>query len=145
MALLENKPLFAIFSNLSKAAEKQQLNEMAELYSQLSDTCYIGTSETFEFRDLKDRISSDLIDHYPKIQKEAESKNERGILRTLRWGQKVSTLQATLIDRYLEKGEKLLEGKDLFVCEACGFVFLGDGAPDICPVCKAPKMRFSKM
>ncbi len=31
-----------------------------------------------------------------------------------------------------------------FVCSVCGYVFEGEEAPDICPVCKAPKEKFNK-
>lgn len=30
-----------------------------------------------------------------------------------------------------------------FVCQVCGYVYEGDKAPDVCPICKAPKEKFS--
>ena len=32
-----------------------------------------------------------------------------------------------------------------FVCAVCGYVHVGNEAPDFCPVCKAPKEKFSEM
>lgn len=32
-----------------------------------------------------------------------------------------------------------------FVCTICGYVHNGDEAPESCPVCKAPKSKFSEM
>ena len=29
-----------------------------------------------------------------------------------------------------------------FVCTVCGYVYEGDSAPDICPVCKQPGEKF---
>lgn len=29
-----------------------------------------------------------------------------------------------------------------FVCQICGYVYEGESAPDVCPVCKAPKDKF---
>lgn len=29
-----------------------------------------------------------------------------------------------------------------FVCQICGYVYEGENAPDVCPVCKAPKDKF---
>ena len=29
-----------------------------------------------------------------------------------------------------------------FVCSVCGYVHEGDSAPDLCPICKAPKEKF---
>lgn len=31
-----------------------------------------------------------------------------------------------------------------WVCEICGYVHDGDDQPDMCPVCAAPKYKFSK-
>ena len=31
-----------------------------------------------------------------------------------------------------------------FVCSVCGYVFEGDAAPEICPICKAPASKFVK-
>ena len=31
-----------------------------------------------------------------------------------------------------------------FVCQVCGYVHEGNEAPDVCPVCKAPKEKFTK-
>ena len=32
-----------------------------------------------------------------------------------------------------------------YVCQMCGYVFEGDGAPDKCPQCGAPGVKFSEM
>ena len=31
-----------------------------------------------------------------------------------------------------------------FVCSVCGYVYEGDAAPEVCPVCKAPAEKFTK-
>lgn len=31
-----------------------------------------------------------------------------------------------------------------FVCSVCGYVFEGDAAPEVCPICKAPADKFVK-
>lgn len=31
-----------------------------------------------------------------------------------------------------------------FVCQICGYVYEGETAPDFCPVCKAPKEKFTE-
>ena len=142
---MENKEtLSVILSNLQKAAEKQQhFNEAAD-YGRLSEKYDSGKSAVVSPAELKSMISGD-IPEYASLQSDAEALGDRGILRALKWGQKVTAIQKSLLDRYDSKGEALLEGKELFLCEACGFIFLGDAAPDICPVCKAPVSRFSKI
>ncbi len=32
-----------------------------------------------------------------------------------------------------------------FVCSVCGYVYTGDEAPEVCPVCKAPKEKFNEV
>ena len=32
-----------------------------------------------------------------------------------------------------------------WVCKVCGFVFEGEEAPEVCPVCKAPKSKFEEV
>lgn len=145
MAMPEKKSFSPILSNLAKASEKQQRYAEADLFSQLAAKFHEPGDGQSRLQDLRDHLASDLAEYYPVLQTAGEEAADRGVLRALKWGQKVTTLQKTLIDRYLEKGAALLEGNDLFVCEACGFIFLGSETPDICPVCKAPRGRFSIM
>ncbi len=134
--------LSVLFSNLSKAAEKQQLSGLSEKYSRLSEQ-YESAAADMNLAEVKDALSRSLAEEYPACKEAAEARADRGILRSLVWGEKVTTIEKSLIDRYLSKGEALLEGKTLYVCEACGFIFLGADVPEICPVCKAPSSRFS--
>ena len=32
-----------------------------------------------------------------------------------------------------------------FVCTVCGYIYEGDEAPEVCPICKAPKEKFNKV
>ncbi|MGE4549665.1 MAG: rubredoxin-like domain-containing protein [Intestinibacillus sp.] len=31
------------------------------------------------------------------------------------------------------------------MCSVCGFVFVGERAPELCPVCKVPSWKFGKV
>ncbi|QEN08216.1 rubrerythrin family protein [Oceanispirochaeta crateris] len=137
--------LSIIFSNLAKAAGRQQNYETEEFYNGLSGEYTASKSGIKDLSALKENIAQSLKQDYPELQKQAESIGDRGVLRALKWGEKVTTIQKSLVDRFLSKGESLMEGKDIFICEACGFIFLGETAPAICPVCKAPESRFSKI
>ena len=141
----DRRSLSVLFSNLAKAAEKQQREEEQGLFSFLAGRLWDGPAPGGNLAELREKIASDIPGAYGEINHAAAEKGDRGILRALRWGEKVTTLQKSLIDRFLDKGDALLEGNDLFVCEACGFVFLGSQVPEICPVCKAPSKRFSKV
>jgi rubrerythrin len=35
----------------------------------------------------------------------------------------------------------MLENTKIWVCDICGFIFIGDAPPEICPVCKVPKFK----
>lgn len=136
----------AIFSNLAKASEKQQLYVQEKLFSELSEGMQMQSpSPEATLETIEKQITEDLKNQYPEIMKKAEYAKERGVQRALRWGEKVTVLQKSLIGRYLLKGDEFFVENDLFVCEACGFIFLGNTSPDLCPVCKAPKKRFSKV
>ena len=39
----------------------------------------------------------------------------------------------------------MLEGTGVYVCTICGFVFLDDELPAMCPVCKVPSWKFEKV
>ena len=53
-------------------------------------------------------------------------------------------LQSLLV-RYQAEGEKMLECTGVYVCTICGFVFVGDEPPAMCPVCKVPSWKFEKV
>ena len=43
------------------------------------------------------------------------------------------------------EGEKMLENTGVYVCTICGFVFVGNEPPQLCPVCKVPSWKFEKV
>ncbi|MBF9016268.1 MULTISPECIES: rubredoxin-like domain-containing protein [unclassified Oceanispirochaeta] len=141
---LSSNALSIIFSNLAKASEKQQKYELQTAYSGLTDE-YRESKNGADLASIKEDLAKTLAEDYPDVQAEAKALNDRGVQRALVWGQKVTTIQKSLIDRYLSKGEALTEGKDIYICEACGFIYLGIDIPALCPVCKAPPSRFSKI
>jgi len=80
---------------------------------------------------------------YPGL-KEAAGAN-RGALRAFTWGNKVAAILKSVIGRVVAKGDAVLaEGQSFYVCDACGFIFIGAEPPAICPVCKAPAERFAR-
>ena len=32
-----------------------------------------------------------------------------------------------------------------FICKVCGYIYVGDDAPEVCPKCKMPKSVFEEM
>jgi len=83
---------------------------------------------------------------YPRAAETARALGQRNSLRTFVWGQKVTAVQRTLLARLQKRGDDVLAGDlRVHVCEACGFLIVKGDAPDICPVCKAPRQRFRSL
>jgi rubrerythrin len=138
--------LAAVFSSLALAAEKQQKYELSEEYARRSSG-YIedfeGETQSLEY--LRDQILEDLSEGIPKANQESIDTGDRGGQRAMKWAEKVSKIQKSLIDRYIKKGSEAIGDQSVFVCQSCGFIFIGSEAPEICPVCKVPSLKFRKI
>ncbi len=135
----------ALCSNLARGCEKQykpaeeaQFKELAKYFKDLS-----APAIEPDFDQLLTLIESDLEDGIPNAR--LASSNDRGALRALTWNEKVSRILKSLITRYQKQGDAMLEGSGVFVCTICGFIYIGDNPPDICPVCKVPNWKFEKV
>ena len=49
------------------------------------------------------------------------------------------------MNRYKKDGEAFLQDTQVWVCTVCGFIYVGDSAPQLCPVCKVPAWKFEKV
>ena len=87
----------------------------------------------------------DLEEGYPALQAGAEAASDRGTQRIRVWGEKVTNILDALLRRYEKEGEAFLADTQVWVCTVCGFVYVGDQAPALCPVCKVPAWKFEKM
>jgi rubrerythrin len=140
-----------ILSNLAKACEKQYRAREAELFRKLADyfdqepVSKPGDKLATSFSGLISDLNADEATFLEPIRNAAAAVADRGALRMATWGGKVNAIQKSAADRYEKKGDELLEGKSVFVCEACGFLFIGEQAPELCPVCKVQAFRFSKV
>lgn len=135
--------LSALFSNLAKGCEKQYKPEEASLFTRLAEH-YKSKSAPLEestFPELEGLLEADLDTGFTEANRIAGAANDRGALRALTWGEKVSRMLLSHMDVYGEKGDDLLKDTRIFVCEICGFVYIGDEAPEICPVCKVPRFK----
>ena len=59
--------------------------------------------------------------------------------------EKVTNILYALAQRYQKEGEAFLANTQVWVCTVCGFVYVGDAAPALCPVCKVPAWKFEKI
>ncbi len=138
--------LAAVCSNLARGCEKQYRPEEQALFLQLAKY-FEGVSPRVENASVE-KLSEDLqrdIDAYPALRKTADEAGDRGAARVCVWGEKVTRMLSSLVNRYLREGEKMLEGTEIWVCSVCGFVYIGETPPELCPVCKVPAWKFEKV
>ena len=139
--------LGALCSNLSKGCEKQYRPEEAVLFSQLAQyySAKATTIDAKHFDEIRRLIEQDFSSGYPEASAIAAGQGDRGALRALVWGEKVTRILSSLLNRYETQKDSILETTNIFVCEICGFVYVGDAPPEICPVCKVPSMKIRQI
>lgn len=137
--------LAVIFSSLAKGAEKQYLEEEKNIFKELSDFFYNKEDKSVSNIDVVNTLNNDINKLFKDARNEATTHSDRGALRAITWAEKVTNLVSTLLDKYKKQGTKFLEGNKIFVCEICGFVYIGKEAPAICPVCKVPREKIHEV
>jgi rubredoxin len=143
----------AICSNLAKGCEKQRLLSEMEAFYKIADYFKSKAAVNKEtppgketlVKDVSGLLSLDMTTGFSAANKAAKLNEDRGALRSLVWSEKVSTMIKSLLERYAKEGDAMLENTSLYVCDICGFIWLGDKLPDICPVCKVPKHKMIKI
>ncbi|HHU63367.1 MAG TPA: rubredoxin [Clostridiales bacterium] len=137
----------ALCTNLARGCEKQYKPEEADLFRQLADyfKSVAAPSKDPSFSRLLDLVEKDLEEGFPNANDTATQAKDRGALRALTWSEKVTRILKSLLIRYQNEGEAMLENTDVHVCTICGFIYLGDNLPEICPVCKVPNWKFEKV
>lgn len=132
-----------VCTNLQKACAKQHRMEEAQLFGELA-AFYEKQREPVEgatYEDLVASIGRDVSTGYPAATIEAKGAADRGALRALVWGEKATKLLKSLLDRYERTGGALTENTGLHVCEVCGFPYVGETPPSVCPICKVPNFK----
>ena len=139
--------LSALFSNLARGCEKQYQQEAMECFTEIAEYFENAVSEEtdVDVEHLAKLIKADLDANYKDLIAKAKEVGDRGTLRITTWGEKVTKMAASLLDRYAREGDAFLENTGLYICTVCGFLYVGDNAPEICPVCKVPSWKFKKI
>jgi rubrerythrin len=153
LAELSSGEISAICSSLAKGCEKQRLNLEMEAFIKIAGYFRSKAAATFAYdkkgvtlNDAAKMLDDDLTKGYAAANEAAKTDSlqggtDRGALRSLVWSEKVSAMGKALLERFEKEGEAMLANTKIFVCDICGFIFLGDIPPDICPVCKVPKHK----
>lgn len=147
MEQLSAGALAALCSNLARGCEKQYKDQEAALFREIAGF-FAAAAPQVENGDL-DRLAAmvqeDLESGYPALRASAQGEGDRGALRICTWGEKVTGILSTLLKRYQQEGESILKNTQVWVCTVCGFIYIGDQAPALCPVCKVPAWKFEEI
>ncbi len=139
--------LSAIFSNLAKGSEKQYKPEMSALYTELANYYNLKSEKVNnpDFLSLRNLLQTDISSHFALANEVARKNHDRGALRALKWVEAVSRM----ISSHLKKAESgsadFLKETNVYVCDICGFIYVGDEKPEICPVCKVPGFKMTQV
>ena len=134
--------LSAVCSNLARGCEKQYLAEEQELFGQLAERYAqeMPAASGTDLDQLLQKINQDL-ENYPQAHELAAADADRGALRALVWSEKVTRILASLLARCQKEGTDFIRSTHVYVCDICGFIYVGDQPPEICPVCKVPSLK----
>jgi rubredoxin len=127
----------ALCSNLARGCEKQYKFEEAELFSELAAffKSKAVPAKDPDFSQLFELVEKDLEQGIPNANSAAEAVRDRGALRALVWNEKVTRILKSLLTRYQKEGDALFANTGVYVCTICGFIFIGNKLPDVCPIC----------
>ena len=142
-----NLEMSILLSNLAKGCEKQYLSHEQELFNQLADY-YEAIDEYLpidSLENIQEDLAKDINENYPLAHQSADNQKDRGAKRAIVWSEKSTNMLNSLIERYQKEREAMLQDTKVFVCEICGFVYIGDQPPAICPVCKVPSLKIHEV
>ena len=137
----------AICTNLARGCEKQYKPEEAALFSELGEyfKSISPPAEAPSFERLSAMIQKDLEENLQYAKAASADAEDRGAMRALVWSEKVTRVQKSILSRYEKEGDALLENKGVHVCTICGFIYIGDTLPELCPICKVPNWKFEEI
>ena len=138
---LSNYEISLICSNLARGCEKQYLEEEKDLFRELSKY-YEGLEEdkAGSFDDIINMVNGD-INNFSKSMDVFTKYEDRGAKRVVNWASKSTNIMKVVIDTYKEKGIDYIKNTKIWVCDICGFVYIGDNPPKVCPVCRVPSLK----
>ena len=137
----------ALCTSLAKGCEKQYQQEQADAFRQLAAwfAARGGAAADPSFEGLLDLVNADLEKGYPAAETVSRENGDRGAQRSLVWSGKVTRILKALLERYAREGDAMTENTGVYVCTICGFVYIGDDLPEVCPVCRVPNRKFEKI
>ncbi len=138
---LSNYEISLICSNLARGCEKQYMDEERLLFLELAN--YFEKKEDMVSKPIEEvkKMIDDDINKFEQAVVVFDKYNDRGAKRVATWANKTTNIMKTLIDNYKSKGLDYIKNNKIWVCDICGFVFVGDNPPQVCPICKVPNFK----
>lgn len=138
---LTNEEITYICSNLAKACEKEYKEEEQNLFAELATYFEEKTKEkTSSLEELKIENEKDRKE-LESAMKIADNNSDRGAKRVLTWATKTSNMMKIILENYEKKGLDYIKNTKIWVCDICGFIYIGEEPPKVCPVCKVPSFK----
>ncbi len=130
-----------ICSNLAKACEKEYKEEEKEIFLKLANYFYAKEKEEEgNLAQYASQVQKDL-ELMKKADEIATKENDRGAKRVLNWASKSTQMVEVILKTYQEKGLEYIKNVKIWVCDICGFIYIGDVPPKVCPICKVPSLK----
>lgn len=131
-------------SNLARGCEKQYKAQEAALFTELAAYFKAAAPAAAEpaMEKLLALVEKDLDEGLPGANAVSADAKDRGALRALVWSEKVTRILKSLLARYEKEGDAMVENTGVYVCAICGFIYVGDTPPQLCPVCKVQNWKF---
>lgn len=138
---LTNEEITYICSNLAKACEKEYKEEEQNLFVELATYFEEKTKEVpGTIEDIKETNKQEQKD-IEQAMEIADKNSDRGAKRVLTWANKTSNMMKIILENYETKGLDYIKNTKIWVCDICGFIYIGEEPPKICPVCKVPSFK----
>ncbi len=138
---VSNEEIAFICLNLAKGCEKQYLEEEKHLFEEIANN-YLEKipNKKGTLNDVENLINKDkeLLTNSMEI---ANKYQDRGAKRVVNWASKTTNIIEALLNRYTKEGFDFIKNTKIWVCDICGFVYIGDTPPKACPVCKVPSFK----
>lgn len=138
---LSNSEISYICSNLAKACEKEYLEEEQKLFTELAEH-YSSKEDLKEgtLENVQSKVNDD-IKEFKQAMDIADKYQDRGAKRVINWSSKATNMMNVILNNYKEKGLDYLKNTKIWVCDICGFIYVGDVPPEVCPICKVPSFK----
>lgn len=135
----------------AKKAQEEGLTQVSKLFRAAAEAETIHAlahlDKIGEIKSTKENLESAIKGEtheaekmYPSMILHAKEEGNQEAVIGFKWANEVEREHANLYKEALEKLENL-EEIDYNVCQVCGHTHVGE-APNVCPVCGAPKEKF---